>query len=165
MEIEGENGYPSTQRRTYSSLQLITGVFTDAFRFMPFCVGVAIRFLSFQGLKPGSWRNYFILPLQESSLSLCLCTWVPRDSSLHPPTCLYIICLKKNVLSCYRLPSQPPWFYLPGCLKFYLLAQRSSILIIYSVSWWFSCFLLTACSPASFRIYLSGVHVPTPSLT
>ena len=63
---------------------------------MPFCVGVAIRFLSFQSLKAGSWRNYFILPLQESSLSLCLCTRVPRDSTLHPPNYLYIICLKKK---------------------------------------------------------------------
>ena len=63
---------------------------------MPFCVGVAIRFLSFQSLKAGSWRNYFILPLQESSLSLCLCTRVPRDSSLHPSTYLYIICLKQK---------------------------------------------------------------------
>lgn len=89
-EIEGENSCPSTQRRTCSSLQLITGVFTDAFRFMPFCVGVAIHVLSFRGQRLGL-EEATILPLQVPALSLCLCTWVHRGQfSSSSYLCLYI---------------------------------------------------------------------------
>lgn len=128
-----------------SSLRFSERIFTDAFRPKPSWMGWAIRFFSFQSLKAGSWRNYFPFPFKSPCYHSTSKHVFPEAAVfILPPS--YILLKKKNYWA--AVVSRPnSLLYLPDCLW-------PTLQTPYSVSWWFSCLLHTACSLAPFLCFL-----------